>query len=70
MLAVVTLSLPLQSETLTPRLLLTILESDVKRLKLKLELEFEFELPYPDGSRMGLSGDAIAAFQKRLGSSL
>lgn len=30
-------------------------------------LDFEFELPYPDGTRMGLSETARAAFEKRLG---
>lgn len=30
-------------------------------------LDFEFELPYPDGTRMGLSGRAREAFEHRLG---
>lgn len=30
-------------------------------------LDFEFELPYPDGTRMGLSGMAREAFEHRLG---
>lgn len=30
-------------------------------------LDFEFELPYPDGTRMGLSSRARAAFEHRLG---
>lgn len=30
-------------------------------------LDFEFELPYPDGSRMGLSQRAREAFEHRLG---
>lgn len=34
---------------------------------LRAALEFEFELPYPDGSRMNLSAQAIRAFTKRLG---
>lgn len=33
-------------------------------------LEFEFNLPYPDGSRMGLVDEAIAAFSERLEVSL
>ena len=33
-------------------------------------LDFEFELPYPDGSRMGLSAQARAAFEQRLGITL
>lgn len=28
-------------------------------------LRFEFDLPYPDGSRMGLVEEAIAAFKRR-----
>lgn len=32
---------------------------------LREALEFEFDLPYPDGSRMGLVDEAIAAFEKR-----
>ena len=35
--------------------------------KLGEALDFEFELPYPDGSRMGMSGRARQAFEKRLG---
>lgn len=34
---------------------------------LKAALEFEFNLPYPDGSKMGLTTMAIEAFEKRLG---
>ncbi len=34
---------------------------------LREALEFEFDLPYPDGSRMGLAAEAVAAFEKRLG---
>jgi hypothetical protein len=34
---------------------------------LKQALEFEFNLPYPDGSRMGLAQEAIAAFSQRHG---
>lgn len=34
---------------------------------LRAALEFEFDLPYPDGSRMGLVPEAIAAFERRLG---
>ena len=30
-------------------------------------LDFEFELPYPDGTRMGLSKRAREAFEHRLG---
>jgi hypothetical protein len=30
-------------------------------------LRFEFDLPYPDGSRLGLVEDALAAFSARLG---
>lgn len=37
------------------------------RDKLREALEFEFELPYPDGSRMGLSKRAKEVFSKRLG---
>ena len=33
---------------------------------LREALEFEFNLPYPDGSRMGLVPEAIAAFETRL----
>lgn len=35
--------------------------------QLREALEFEFNLPYPDGTRMGLVNEAIAAFEKRLG---
>jgi hypothetical protein len=41
---------------------------DTKRLR--EALLFEFELPYPDGSTMGRSAAAIAAFEKRLKISL
>lgn len=34
---------------------------------LKAALEFEFELPYPDGTKMGLSEEAKSAFEERLG---
>ncbi len=37
---------------------------------LRAALTFEFDLPYPDGDRMGLVDEAIAAFEKRLGVSL
>jgi len=33
-------------------------------------LRFEFDLPYPDGTRMGLADQAIAAFEARLGRKL
>lgn len=33
-------------------------------------LDFEFELPYPDGSRLGLSDRARKAFEHRLGITL
>ena len=33
-------------------------------------LDFEFELPYPDGTRMGLSQRARDAFEHRLGITL
>jgi hypothetical protein len=32
---------------------------------LRAALEFEFDLPYPDGSRMGMVSEAIAAFETR-----
>ncbi len=38
----------------------------VNPAKLRDAINFEFELPYPDGSRMGLSQEALAAFSKRL----
>lgn len=38
--------------------------------KLAEALDFEFELPYPDGTRMGMSGRARQAFEKRLGITL
>lgn len=34
--------------------------------KLAESLRFEFERPYPEGSRMGRSGQALKAFSKRL----
>lgn len=37
------------------------------RDRLRAAIEFEFDLPYPDGTRMGLVQEAIAAFEKRLG---
>lgn len=37
----------------------------VDRDRLMQALAFEFDLPYPDGSRMGLVGEAIAAFAQR-----
>ena len=45
---------------------------EVERPVLDLEalaaaLDFEFELPYPDGTRMGLSQRAREAFEHRLG---
>jgi len=39
----------------------------VQPAALAAALDFEFELPYPDGSRMGLSALARAAFTQRLG---
>ena len=39
----------------------------IKPAALADALDFEFELPYPDGSRMGLSGVARKAFEHRLG---
>ena len=33
---------------------------------LRSAIEFEFNLPYPDGTRMGLVDEAVAAFEKRL----
>jgi hypothetical protein len=38
----------------------------VDRDRLRAALEFEFDLPYPDGTRMGLVQEAIAAFETRL----
>jgi ParB-like nuclease family protein len=38
----------------------------VKPEELRAALEFEFDLPYPDGTKLGLVREAIAAFQKRL----
>lgn len=38
--------------------------------KLKAAIAFEFDLPYPDGSRMGLASEAVAAYEKRLGITL
>ena len=38
--------------------------------KLGEALDFEFELPYPDGTTMGLSQRARAAFGKRLGAEI
>jgi hypothetical protein len=35
--------------------------------KLRRAIEFEFDLPYPDGSRMGLVSEALAAFSARIG---
>jgi len=37
------------------------------RERLRAAIEFEFDLPYPDGSRMGLAGEAREAFSRRLG---
>jgi hypothetical protein len=37
---------------------------------LRQSLEFEFDMPYPDGSRMGLGAEAVAAFSRRLGMEL
>ena len=37
---------------------------------LRQAIEFEFDLPYPDGSRMGLVAEALAAFGTRLGIAL
>lgn len=39
----------------------------VEPKKLKAAIAFEFDLPYPDGSRMGLVDEAVAAHEKRLG---
>lgn len=38
--------------------------------RLRAALEFEFNLPYPNGSRMGLVSEALAAFQQRQGVTL
>ena len=35
--------------------------------RLGAAIDFEFDLPYPDGSRMGLAGEAREAFSRRLG---
>lgn len=37
---------------------------------LRAALQHEFNLPYPDGRRMGLADEAVAAFSKRLGVNL
>jgi hypothetical protein len=37
---------------------------------LRAAIAFEFDLPYPDGSRLGLVPDALAAFSARLGMAL
>lgn len=42
----------------------------VAREALRAAIAFEFDLPYPDGTRMGLVDDAIAAFSTRLGVAL
>lgn len=42
-------------------------EPKVDPAALAAALDFEFELPYPDGTRMGLSGRAREAFEHRLG---
>lgn len=34
---------------------------------LRAAIEFEFDLPYPDGSRMNLTDEAILAYENRLG---
>lgn len=39
----------------------------IDRAALRAALLFEFDLPYPDGSRMGLGSEALAAFGQRLG---
>lgn len=39
----------------------------VSAKRLKAAIEFEFDLPYPDGTRMGLVAEALAAFSNRLG---
>ena len=39
----------------------------LRALRFAAALDFEFELPYPDGSRMGLSKRAREAFEHRLG---
>ncbi|MEE8585100.1 MAG: hypothetical protein V3T83_09650 [Acidobacteriota bacterium] len=38
----------------------------VEPARLSESLRFEFELPYPDGSKMGRSQQALDAFSKRL----
>lgn len=37
----------------------------INKKDLKKAIQFEFDLPYPDGSRMNLVKEAIAAFKKR-----
>lgn len=39
----------------------------LNRQRLRRALEFEFDLPYPEGGRMGLVEEAVAAFSERLG---
>lgn len=45
-------------------------EPKVDPAALTAALDFEFELPYPDGTRMGLSARARKAFEHRLGITL
>ncbi len=39
----------------------------VEAARLRAAIAFEFDLPYPDGTRMGLAEEALAAFSQRLG---
>lgn len=39
----------------------------VNAAELRTALEFEFNMLYPDGERLGLHGEAVMAFEKRLG---
>lgn len=47
-----------------------ITDPKIDPVALAAALDFEFELPYPDGSRMGLSKRAREAFEHRLGITL
>lgn len=42
----------------------------VRPQDLAVSLRFEFNLPYPDGKRLGLARQALAAFSRRLGIAL
>jgi hypothetical protein len=42
----------------------------VDPVALRAAIEFEFDLPYPDGSKMALVGEALEAYGKRLGMKL